>query len=99
MHCDPTKFFADHLALSRVNAGANVNTEFLHRVHNCPSAADRTRWAIKCHQEAVAGGVDFATSMPRELVTNKGMMLSEKLFPSSVAEFDKPIRCLDNVRE
>jgi hypothetical protein len=37
--------------------------------------------------------------MPRELITNKGVMLSEKVFPSSVTEFDKPICRPNNVRE
>jgi hypothetical protein len=37
--------------------------------------------------------------MSRELITNKGVMLREKLYPSSVAEFDQPVRRLDDVRE
>jgi hypothetical protein len=99
MHCDPAELLADHLTFSCVDARANVNAEFPDRVHNCPSAADRTRRTIKCRQEAVARSIDFAASMPRELVTNKGVMLSENIFPSSVPEFDKPFRCLDNVGE
>ena len=38
--------------------------------------------------------------MLRELVTNKRvMLLSGKVPPSSVAEFDKSLRRLNNVRE
>ena len=37
------------------------------------------RWAIKRRQEAVTSSIDFATAMPCELVTNKGVMLSEKV--------------------
>jgi hypothetical protein len=37
--------------------------------------------------------------MPRELVTDKGVMLSKKVLPSAVPEFDEPLRRLDNVRE
>ena len=99
MDCDPTEFFAHHLTLSSVNARANVNAEFPHRVHNCSSAADRARRTIKRCQEAIAGCINFATSMPRELITNKGVMLSEEVFPPSVAEFDKPISRRDDVRE
>jgi hypothetical protein len=44
-----------------VNARANVNAEFLDRIHNCPTAADRTRRAIEHRQEAVTGCIDFAT--------------------------------------
>src|SRR5262245_27372711 len=99
MHGDATELFADHLALSGVNARSDVNAELLDRVHNCPSAADRTRRAIKRRQKAIAGSIDLATSMSRELVTNKGVMLSEKVLPASVTELDKPIRRTDNVRE
>jgi len=99
MHGDPTELFADHLTLPSVDARANVNTKFPDRVHNCPSAADCTRWTIKCRQEAVARSIDFSTSMPRELLTNKGVMLREKVLPSSVTEFDKPLGRLNDVRE
>src|SRR5262245_13149645 len=99
MHRDPTELFADHLTLSGVNARANVNAELPNRVHNCASATDRTRWTIKRRQEAVASSVDLTTTMPRELLTNKGMMLSEQVFPSSITDFDKPSCRLDNVCE
>jgi len=99
MHGDTTELFSDHLAFSGVNARSDTNAELLDRVHNCSSAADRTRRAIKRRQEAVPGSIDLATSMSRELVTNKGVMLSEKVLPTSITEFDKPIRRLDNVRE
>jgi hypothetical protein len=98
MHCDTTELFADHLPLSSVNARANVNAEFPQRPQ-LPVRIGRTRRAIKHRQEAVAGSIDFATSMPRELVTNQGVMLGEKVFPSSVTKFDKLIRGLDYVRE
>jgi hypothetical protein len=91
MHSDPTELLANHLALSGVNTGANVNAESLDRIHNCPSAADRARRTIKRRQEAVARSIDFSAAMPRELVTNKGVMLHEEVFPSAVTEFDKPV--------
>jgi hypothetical protein len=99
MHCDTTELFPDNLTLSCVDAGANVNAKFPYGLHNCSSTADRTRGTVKRREKAVPRGVDFATSMPRELATNKGVMLSEKVFPSSVAEFNKATRRLDNVRE
>jgi len=70
MYGDTPELFADHLALSSVNARANVNAQFLDRIHDCPSAADRTRWTIKRGQETITSSVDFPTSMPCELVTN-----------------------------
>jgi hypothetical protein len=99
MHCDPTELFADHLTLSSVNTRTNMNAEFPNRVHNSPSAADRTRWTIKRRQEAIAGSIYFPTSMPRELIANEEVMLNKKVFPSSITEFDKPIRRLDNIGE
>ena len=54
---------------------------------------------VKCRQKAVAGGIDLATTMTRELVTNKGVMLIEKVFPSAVTEFDKLLGRLNNVRK
>ncbi len=99
MHRNSSKLLADHLTLARVNAGANVDAEFPDRVHNCPPAADRTRRTIKRRQETVTGIIYFATSMPRELATNKGVMWSNKVFPFSVTNFDEPICCANNVRE
>jgi hypothetical protein len=99
MHGDTTELLAHDLALPGVNACANVNAQLPDRVHNCLTAADGTRRTIKCRQEAVPGSIDFTTSMPGELFTNKGMMLGEQVFPISVTEFDKPLRSVDNVRE
>ena len=99
MHRNATELFADHLTLAGVNARANVNAELLDRIDDRPAAANRTRRTIKRRQEAVAGRVDFATAMPRKLLTNKRVMLSEKVFPCAVAEFDKPLGRADDVRE
>jgi hypothetical protein len=70
VHRDSTELFADYLALSSVNARANVNAQLLDRFHDCPSAADGTRWTIKRGEETITSSVDFPTSMPCELVTN-----------------------------
>jgi hypothetical protein len=99
MHGDPTELFPDHLTFSSVNARANMDAEFPDRVHNSSSATDRTCRTIERRQEAVAGSVDLSPSVPRELITNKGVMLRKKLFPSSVAEFDQSVRRLDDIRE
>jgi hypothetical protein len=99
MHCNAAELFADDLTLSGVNTRANVNAEFPNRVNNRPSTADCTRGTIKRGQEAVARGIYFATSMFHKLFTNQGVMLSEKLFPSSVAEFDKSLCSRNNIRE
>jgi hypothetical protein len=99
VHCDTPELLADHLALASVYSGANANAKIPDRIHNCPSAADRTRGTIKCRQETVTRSVDFAAAMLCELITNKRVMLSEKVFPSSITEFDKALRSIDNVRE
>jgi hypothetical protein len=99
MDCNATELLADYLTLPRVDARANVNAEFLDRVYNCPSAANRTRGTIKSRQEAIAGSIDLTTTMPCELFTNKGMMLGEQVFPSSITDFDKPSCRFDNVCE
>jgi hypothetical protein len=88
MDCDATELLADHLTLAGVDACANVNAEFLDRVDNCPSAANCTCRTIKCRQETIADSIDLTTTMPRELFTNKGMMLGEQVFPSSITDFD-----------
>jgi hypothetical protein len=97
MYSDPAQLFADHLTLSRVNARANVNAELPDRVHNCPAAADRTRRTVKRRHETVTGSVDFASPMLCEVLADKGVMLRQKVLPSPVTEFDKPLRRIDNV--
>jgi hypothetical protein len=99
MHCDTTELLAHDLALPGVNACANVNAQLLDRVHNCPSATNRARRSLKRRQETVTRSVDFAAAMLYELITNNRVMLSEKIFPSSITEFDKALRSIDNVRE
>jgi hypothetical protein len=99
MHRDTTELLAYDLTLSGVDARANVDAQLPDRVHDRPSAANRTRRTVKGRQEAVASSIDLATSMPRELVANKEVMLSEQIFPFSITEFDKSLRRLDYVRE
>ena len=99
MHRKATEFFTHYLTVSGVNASSNVNAELLDRVGDRPAAANRTRRTVKCRQEAVAGSIDFATAMPRKLLTNKQVMLCEKVFPCAVTKFDYPRGGANDVRE
>ena len=90
MHRNATEFFTHYLTLSGVNASANVNAELLDRVGDRPAAANGTRRTIKSGHKAIARCVDFATAMPRKLLTNKEVMLCEKVFPCAVTKFDYP---------
>jgi len=99
MHSDPTELLANHLALSGVNARANVNSELPDRRYNRPAAAHRPRRTIKRREESVPGRINFAASMPSQLIANHGVMLSEQVFPSSITKFHKPLCCLDDVGE
>jgi len=99
MHRDTTELLAYDLTLSGVDARANMDAQLPDRVHDCPSTANRTRRTVKGCQETVASSIDLATSMPSKLVANKGVMLSEQVFPSSITEFDKSLGRLNDVRE
>jgi hypothetical protein len=99
MDCNATELLADHLTLLGVDACANVNAEFLDRVDNCPSAANRPRRTINAAKKQSPA---VSISRPRcrpSCSTNKGMMLGEQVLPSSITDFDKPYCCLDNVCE
>src|SRR5262245_4713262 len=57
------------------------------------------RRTIKSRQKAITRGVDFATAMPRKFLTNKQVMLSEKVFPCAVAEFQDPPGRANDIRK
>ena len=83
-----SEFFTHNLTLTRVNPSANLDAESLDRGGNRPTAADRTRRTIKGDQKTIARRIDLATAMPRKLLSNKQVMLSEKVFPCAVGKFD-----------
>ena len=99
MHRNTPECFTHNLTLSSVNPSANLNAEFLDGVGNRPTAADSTRRTIKSGQKTIAGRVDFSTAVPPKLLTNKQVMLSEKVFPCAVAKFDYPRGRVDDIRE
>ena len=88
MHRNAAEFFVHHFAFSGVNASANVNAELLDRVGDRQAAANRTRRTIESSQKAVARRIDFPTAVPLKLLTNEQVMLSKKVLPCAVAEFD-----------
>jgi hypothetical protein len=99
MHRNATEFFTHHLALSGVNASANVNAERLDRVGDRPAAANGTCRTIKSRQKAVARRVDFSTTVPPKLLTNKQVMLSQKVLPCAVTKFDYSRGRANDIRE
>jgi hypothetical protein len=92
MHRNATKFFTLNLTLTRVNPSANLDAKSLDRLGNRPTAADSTRRTIKSGQKTIVRRVDFATAMPRKLLTNKQVMLSEKVFPLRDRQVRLPAR-------
>jgi len=70
-----------------VNAGANVNAEFLDCFGYRLAASNGTRRTIKSRDESVARSVDFPAAMPLKLLANQRVMLVQNVFPRAVAKF------------
>jgi hypothetical protein len=82
-----------------VDTRANSDAEALDSFSNCPTAADSSRWTIKSGKETISRRVDFATAIPRKLVTNKQVMLSKKVFPCVITEFDYLVGGANDISE
>jgi hypothetical protein len=99
MHRNAAEILTHDLTLAGVNASANVNAEFLHRIDNRLAAANGPRRSVKGCQKAVTHRIDFSTAMPPKLLANDQVMLIKNLLPCAVAKFDHSRGRANDVRE
>ena len=64
---DASDLAVDELALPRVEAGANVDSEVAHRLSDLARAADPSRGTVEAREEAVARGVELASAEARKV--------------------------------
>jgi len=95
----PAKIVTHHLALARVNTGADLDTKRLRRIDDGSAAANRAGRSVEARKEAVAGRVDLAATMAFELLAHGEAMMLEKLLPSAIAHRDGPLGRANDVGE
>src|SRR6266542_532231 len=96
---DAARLAAGHLALARVDAGADLETERAHGVDDGTRAADRPRRPVEHGQYAVPGRVDLATATAPEFAPNEREVPLEELAPGAVAELRDPVGRAHDVGE
>jgi hypothetical protein len=70
---------------SPVELGANLDAQRPDLVDDGANAADGARRPIESGKKAVSGCHDFAPSKPRDVSTDKGVMIVEQIAPTPVA--------------
>ena len=95
----PAHVVAHEFALTGMKAGADVDPKLSGTVSDRLSAVDRTRRAVECGQESVAGGVDLLAPVHREFPTNDFSMAAEELGPSMIAQLRQTLRRADEIGE
>src|SRR5439155_3772851 len=63
VHRDPADLAADELALACVDAGADLETEVPHRVHDLARATHRARRPVERGEKAIAGRLDLVAAI------------------------------------
>src|SRR6202035_2358862 len=96
---EPGELVAVDLALSRVDAGPDLQAESRHRVDDGTRTTDRARRTVECRQEPVACGVDLTTAEADELAPHGRMVGLEQLAPAAVAELARLLGRPDEVGE
>ena len=96
---DAAELLIDHFAFTGVNASPNVDTEWLDRFYDRLATANGARRAVKSSQETIAGRIYLPSAVGFDLLAHQTMVLREKILPSTIAQFDKPICRTNNVCE
>src|SRR5438034_3865649 len=86
VNSDAADVVPHHLALSRVHAGPNTDSQLLGGVEDRPSAADRARRTVERSQEPIPDRLDLASAEPPERRPHDPLVPLENLAPPTVAE-------------
>src|SRR5918912_3540752 len=89
---DPAHLPVRELALAGVEPCAELEPEAAHAVADRARGADRACGPVEGGEEAVAGGVDLAPAVARELAADGGLVRLEQLAPAPVAELGSTLR-------
>ena len=83
----------DHLALTGVQAGTDLQTQLLHRLGDRAGAADRSSRPVEAGEETVTGRIELRSVIADELSTDDRVVPLEELAPCPVAELHRmPVR-------
>src|SRR5207302_9396964 len=94
-HGDPRHLVLVQLALSRVDAGANIQSQLAHAFNHLLGTADRPRRSVESGEEAVARGVPLLAAKPKQGAANDGVVALQQLAPAAVSELGSPLRRAD----
>jgi hypothetical protein len=89
----------DHLALTGVQAGTDLQTQLFHRLGDRAGAADRSSRPVEAGEEPVTGRIELPSVIADELSTDDRVVPLEELAPCPVAELHRLLRRADDVGE
>src|SRR5262249_54633050 len=99
MHRDSGKLRPDDLALASVEPGADVESESAHALPDGAGSAHCASGAVERSEEPVARGIDLPSTKARQLASHGGVVGLQGVTPATIAEFGRPPRGVDDVRE
>jgi hypothetical protein len=99
VHCDATELATRHFTLTRVDTRPYPDTQVLNRIYSRPGASNRPSRAIESSQETITGSIDLATTMTFKLLAYSVVVMTKKLFPSTVTNFRRKLGGADDIRE
>src|SRR5436305_15194091 len=99
MHGNPAELSIDDLALTRVQAGSDLDPQLGDLAAYGRCALDATRRSVERREEPVAGRIQFPPAMPGQLTANERMVALDDLPPPCVAHLRQASRRIDDVRE
>src|SRR5581483_11728882 len=96
---DPRHLAFGQLALAGVQAGAHLEAELPHRLHDRARTADRPRRPVEGGEEAVPGRVQLTAAEAGELAAYELVVAREQLPPGAIAERGRTLAGRDDIRE
>jgi O-methyltransferase domain len=94
-----SRLFAGRLPEFVMVHAATASDQLLHRIYGCSGASNCSSRSIESSQESIAGGINLATTMTLKLLAHCVVVVTEKLFPTTVADFRRQLGGAHNVCE
>jgi len=91
VHGDSGNSLIGHFHLARVNAGANLNAEFMNMTADAHCAPNRPSRPIEGGEETIASGVDFSSPKAGELMSHRTVMQFKEITPLTVTHGRGPL--------
>src|SRR6185369_16700787 len=99
VHGDPPEPSTQTLALSRVQPGPDLESQWARRRSDGITATDRVRRRTERSEEPISGAVNLASVEPREQFPYGGVMRLDQPHPGSVAQLRGPRGRSDDIGE